>query len=41
MMWARYRISLGVNNFTNREYWTGYGSANPQMTRQFYRDCFL
>jgi len=32
---ARYRISFGVNNLTNREYWTGYSTVNPQMPRQF------
>lgn len=32
---SSFRISFGVNNFTNREWWTGYSSINPQMPRQF------
>jgi len=32
---AKYRFSFGVNNLTNKEYWTGYSTVNPQMTRQF------
>ncbi len=31
---SKYRINLGVNNFTNKEYWTGYSTVNPQMPRQ-------
>jgi iron complex outermembrane receptor protein len=30
----RYRINLAVNNFTNKEYWIGYTTLNPQMLRQ-------
>ena len=32
---SKYRISLGVNNFTNEKYYTGYSTINPQMPRQF------
>ena len=30
----RYRLSLNVNNLTNKEYYTGYTTVNPQMLRQ-------
>ncbi|NCD70292.1 TonB-dependent receptor [Mucilaginibacter agri] len=30
-----YRIGLSCNNFTNKEYYTGYSSVNPQMLRQY------
>lgn len=30
----KYRVNLAVNNFTNKEYFTGYGTINPQMLRQ-------
>jgi iron complex outermembrane recepter protein len=31
---AVYRINLAVNNLTDKEYWVGYSSLNPQMLRQ-------
>jgi iron complex outermembrane receptor protein len=33
--WKQLRLSAGVNNFTNREWFTGYSTINPQMPRQF------
>jgi len=30
----KYRINFAVNNFTNKEYWVGYTTLNPQMLRQ-------
>jgi iron complex outermembrane receptor protein len=30
----RYRLSLNVNNLTNKEYYTGYTTVNPQMLRE-------
>jgi iron complex outermembrane recepter protein len=33
--WSKFHFSFGVNNFTNREWWTGYTTMNPQMLRQF------
>ncbi|WCT12628.1 TonB-dependent receptor [Mucilaginibacter jinjuensis] len=30
-----YRIGLSCNNLTNKEYYTGYSSVNPQMLRQY------
>ena len=33
--WNSFHFSFGINNFTNREWFTGYSSINPQMTRQF------
>jgi iron complex outermembrane receptor protein len=33
--WKQFRLSAGVNNFTNREWFTGYSTINPQMPRQF------
>jgi iron complex outermembrane receptor protein len=30
----KYRIGLNVNNLTNREYWVGYTTVDPQMLRQ-------
>ncbi|WP_461449378.1 TonB-dependent receptor domain-containing protein [Mucilaginibacter sp.] len=30
----RYRLALNVNNLTNKEYYTGYTTVNPQMLRQ-------
>lgn len=30
----RFRLSLNVNNLTNKEYYTGYTTVNPQMLRQ-------
>jgi iron complex outermembrane receptor protein len=30
----KYRIGLAVNNLTNKEYWIGYTTVNPQMLRQ-------
>lgn len=33
--WQHFRFSAGVNNFTNRKWWTGYSTINPQMPRQF------
>jgi len=30
----RYRISVNVNNLTNKEYYTGYTTVDPQMLRQ-------
>ncbi len=31
---SKYRLSFGVNNFTNEKYFTGYSTVNPQMPRQ-------
>lgn len=31
----KFRIALNVNNLTNKEYWIGYTTVNPQMLRQF------
>jgi iron complex outermembrane receptor protein len=31
---AKYRFSFGVNNLTDKQYWTGYSTINPQMPRQ-------
>lgn len=33
-----YRISLAVKNFTDKEYYIGYSSFSPQMTRRFVAD---
>lgn len=30
----KYRIGLAVNNLTNKEYWIGYTTVNPQLLRQ-------
>ncbi|MGO4289757.1 TonB-dependent receptor domain-containing protein [Chitinophaga sp. RAB17] len=30
----KYRIAINVNNLANREYWTGFTTADPQMLRQ-------
>ena len=30
----KYRIGLNVNNLTNKEYWIGYTTVDPQMLRQ-------
>jgi len=30
----RYRFALNVNNLTNKEYWIGYDTVDPQMLRQ-------
>ena len=30
----KYRIGLNVNNLTNKEYWVGYTTVDPQMLRQ-------
>jgi iron complex outermembrane receptor protein len=30
----KYRLSLNVNNLTNKEYWIGYTTVDPQMLRQ-------
>jgi iron complex outermembrane receptor protein len=30
----KYRLSLNVNNLTNKEYWVGYTTVDPQMLRQ-------
>lgn len=30
----KYRINFAINNFTNKEYWVGYTTLNPQMLRQ-------
>lgn len=32
---SKYRVSFGINNFTDQRYWTGYSSINTQMPRQF------
>ncbi|GGH11645.1 TonB-dependent receptor [Mucilaginibacter phyllosphaerae] len=32
---AKYRFGLSVNNLTNKEYYTGYTTINPQRLRQF------
>ncbi|TWR29675.1 TonB-dependent receptor [Mucilaginibacter pallidiroseus] len=32
---AQYRFGLAVNNLTNKEYYTGYTTINPQRLRQF------
>ncbi len=31
----RFRIGLKVDNITNKEYWIGWTTVNPQMTRRF------
>lgn len=31
---SRFRVSFGVNNLTDKKYWIGYTTVNPQMTRQ-------
>lgn len=31
---SKYRINLAVNNLTDKEYWVGYSTINPQMLRQ-------
>ncbi|MDB4923412.1 TonB-dependent receptor [Mucilaginibacter sp.] len=31
---SRYRFSFGVNNLTDKKYWIGYTTVNPQTTRQ-------
>lgn len=31
----RYRLGVAVNNLTNKQWFTGYSSINPQMLRQF------
>jgi iron complex outermembrane recepter protein len=31
---SKYRIAINVNNLTNKEYWTGFTTADPQMLRQ-------
>ncbi len=31
---AKYRVSFGVNNLTDKRYWTGYSTVNPQMPIQ-------
>ena len=30
----KYRLSLNVNNLTNKEYWIGYTTVDPQLLRQ-------
>lgn len=30
----KFRIALNINNLTNKEYYTGYTTVNPQMLRQ-------
>jgi len=30
----KYRLAINVNNLTNREYWVGWTTVNPQMLRQ-------
>ena len=30
----RFRLALNVNNLTNKEYWIGYTTVDPQMLRQ-------
>ncbi|EHQ27977.1 TonB-dependent receptor [Mucilaginibacter paludis] len=30
----KYRLAVNVNNLTNKEYWIGYTTVNPQMLRQ-------
>jgi iron complex outermembrane recepter protein len=30
----KYRIAINVNNLTNKEYWIGYTTVDPQMLRQ-------
>jgi iron complex outermembrane receptor protein len=30
----KYRIAVNVNNLTNKEYWIGYTTVDPQMLRQ-------
>lgn len=32
---TKYRVGLSVNNLTNKEYYTGYTTVNPQRLRQF------
>lgn len=32
---TKFRIAAKVNNLTNQHYWTGWGTFNPQMLRQF------
>lgn len=31
---SRYRVNLSINNLTNKEYYIGYTTVNPQMLRQ-------
>ncbi|HEY0272002.1 MAG TPA: TonB-dependent receptor, partial [Chitinophaga sp.] len=31
---AKYRFALKMNNITNKKYYTGYSTINPQMLRQ-------
>jgi len=31
----KYRFSFNVNNLTNKEYWIGYTTVDPQMLRQY------
>jgi len=31
---SKYRINFAVNNLTDKHYWTGYSTINPQMLRQ-------
>lgn len=30
----RFRVAVNVNNLTDKKYWIGYSTANPQMLRQ-------
>jgi len=32
---SKYRFGLNVNNLTNKEYWIGYTTVDPQMLRQY------
>jgi iron complex outermembrane receptor protein len=32
---TKYRVGVAVNNFTNKQYYTGYTTVNPQRLRQF------
>ena len=31
---SKIRVAVNVNNLTNKKYWIGYSTANPQMLRQ-------
>ncbi len=31
---SRFRVAVNVNNLTNKKYWIGYTTVNPQMLRQ-------
>ncbi|HLR32646.1 MAG TPA: hypothetical protein VK074_09155 [Fodinibius sp.] len=34
----RYRLSLKVNNFTDKEYYNGWSTVNPQQPRNITAD---